>query len=395
MTAPAGGSNEPRPVGGVNRPVLEYRCAPVPVLAMLVRAPVIHAQISSVLAAWGMPADVVRTAADIMTDTDLAGIDSHGISMLMLYEEALGLEQLNPKPTPRVVRETPVTALLDGDAGLGHVAASMGMRLAIDKAQSAGVGIVSVFNSTHFGAAGYYAAMASERGLLGLVTCTTRGNPVLPTRGAVPVLGTNPIAFAAPARRNRHFLLDMSTSTVAQNKVKVYDLQGRPLPAGWVLDEEGNPITDSALAMDLVTVQFTGGITALGGTAEMSSHKGYGLSMMVQILSATLAGGSFTPIRRRTQGRGDPDNIGHFLMALDPTVFREEGEFEEDLDAVIDVLHATAPVREDEPVLVAGEPEALSREERRRSGIPVPVALAEKIRAICDRCGAPYLLGNA
>jgi len=106
---------------------------------MLVRAPVIHAQISAVLAAWGMPADVVRTAADIMTDTDLAGIDSHGISMLMLYEECLGLEQLNRKPTPRVVRETAVTALLDGDAGLGHVAASMGMRLAIDKAQSAGV----------------------------------------------------------------------------------------------------------------------------------------------------------------------------------------------------------------------------------------------------------------
>ena len=365
------------------------------VYRMLVRAPVIHAQISAVLAAWGMPADVVRTAADIMTDTDLAGIDSHGISMLMLYEEALGLEQLNPKPTPRVVRETPVTALLDGDAGLGHVAASMGMRLAIDKAMSAGVGIVSVFNSTHFGAAGYYAAMASQRGLLGLVTCTTRGNPVLPTRSAVPVLGTNPIAFAAPARRNRHFLLDMSTSTVAQNKVKVYDLQGRPLPSGWVLDEVGNPVTDSALAMDLVTVQFTGGITALGGTPEMSSHKGYGLSMMVQILSATLAGGSFTPIRKRTQGRGDPDNIGHFLMALDPTVFREDGEFEHDLDDAIDVLHAAPPVREDEPVLVAGEPEALSREERARTGIPVPTALADKIRAICERAGAPFLLEDA
>ena len=355
-------------------------------------AATIHRQISEVLRAWGMPPDVVRTAADIMTDTDLAGIASHGISMLMLYEEALGLEQLNPRPNPRVVRETLVTALLDGDAGLGHVSASMGMRLAIDKARSAGVGIVSVFNSTHFGAAGYYAAMASRRGLLGLVTCTTRGNPVLPTRSAVPVLGTNPIAFAAPARRNRHFLLDMSTSTVAQNKVKVYDFQGRPLPAGWVLDEDGNPVTDSAMAMDLVTVRHIGGMTALGGTGEMSSHKGYGLSVMVQILSATLAGGSFTPIRKRTQGRGDPDNIGHFLMALDPTVFREEGEFEDDLDQVIDVLHAATPVVDDEPVLVAGEPEALSREERMRTGIPVSAPLVDKIRAICERAGAPFLL---
>jgi LDH2 family malate/lactate/ureidoglycolate dehydrogenase len=362
---------------------------------MLVPAPVIHAQISAVLSAWGMLPDVVRTCADVMTDTDLAGIDSHGISMLMLYEEALELDQLNRTPRPRIVRETPVTALIDGDAGLGHVSAVMGMEHAITKAKTSGVGIVSVFNSTHFGAAGYYAAMASQRGLLGMVTCTTRGNPVIPTRSAVPVLGTNPIAFAAPTRRNRPFLLDMSTSTVAQNKVKVFDLQGRPLPAGWVLDERGDAVTDSAVAMDLVTLKQTGGITALGGTAEMSSHKGYGLSVMVQILSATLAGGSFTPIRKRTQGRGDPDNIGHFLMALDPTVFRAEGEFEDDLDEVIDVLHAARPSDAREPVLVAGEPEAIAREERSRQGIPVPDTLADRIRAICDRAGAPFLLDRA
>jgi LDH2 family malate/lactate/ureidoglycolate dehydrogenase len=361
---------------------------------MLVRAATIHRQISAVLAAWGMPPDVVRTAADVMTDTDLAGIDSHGISMLMLYEEALGLDQLNLTPRPRVVRETPVTALVDGDAGLGHVAAVFGMELAIAKAEAAGVGIVCVRNSTHFGAAGCYAAMASRRGLLGLVTCTTRGNPVLPTRSAVPVLGTNPIAFAAPTRRNRPFLLDMSTSTVAQNKVKVYEFEHRPLPAGWVLDESGTPVTDSVRAMEVVTVTYTGGITALGGTAEMSSHKGYGLGVMVQILSATLAGATFTPIRKRTQGRGDPDDIGHFLMALDPKVFREAGAFEDDLDDVIDVLHEARPTNPEEPVLVAGDPEARAREERSRSGIPIPAALAEKIRAICERCGAPFLLGE-
>ena len=360
---------------------------------MFVPADRIREQIVVILRAWGMDPHVVRVAADVMTDTDLAGIDSHGISMLMLYEEALELDQLNRTPRPRVVRETPVVALIDGDAGLGHISAVMGMELAIEKAKASGVGIVSVFNSTHFGAAGYYAAMASQRGLLGMVTCTTRGNPVIPTRSAEPVLGTNPIAFAAPTRRNRPFLLDMSTSTVAQNKVKVYDLQGRPLPAGWVLDETGQAVTDSALAMDLVTVQHTGGITALGGTAEMSSHKGYGLSVMVQILSATLAGGSFTPIRKRTQGRGDPDSIGHFLMALDPIVFRAEGEFEDDLDDVIDVLHAARPTDASEPVLVAGEPEAIAREERSRTGIPVTDALADRIRAICDRAGAPFLLG--
>jgi hypothetical protein len=214
----------------------------------------------------------------------------------------------------------------------------------------------------------------------------------------VPVLGTNPIAFAAPARRNRHFLLDMSTSTVAQNKVKVYDFQGRPLPAGWVLDEDGNPVTDSALAMDLVTVRHIGGMTALGGTAEMSSHKGYGLSVMVQILSATLAGGSFTPIRKRTQGRGDPDNIGHFLMALDPTVFREEGEFEDDLDQVIDVLHAAKPVVDDEPVLVAGEPEACRARSARapafRCRPPSPKKSARSASALVPRSSSATTEGE-
>jgi LDH2 family malate/lactate/ureidoglycolate dehydrogenase len=127
----------------------------------------------------------------------------------------------------------------------------------------------------------------------------------------------------------------------------------------------------------------------------MSSHKGYGLSVMVQILSATLAGGSFTPIRKRTQGRGDPDEIGHFLMALDPPAFREPGEFEDDLDDVIDVLHTARTTDPNEPVLVAGEPEAIARAERSRTGIPIPEALAEKLRAICERCGAPFLLGGA
>jgi LDH2 family malate/lactate/ureidoglycolate dehydrogenase len=117
--------------------------------------------------------------------------------------------------------------------------------------------------------------------------------------------------------------------------------------------------------------------------------------MMVQILSATLAGGSFTPIRKRTQGRGDPDGIGHFLMAIDPTEFREEGAFEADLDDAIDILHAARPTDAAEPVLVAGDPEAIARQERLRDGIPIPESLAAKIRAICERCGAPFLLHEA
>jgi LDH2 family malate/lactate/ureidoglycolate dehydrogenase len=294
------------------------------------------------------------------------------------------------------VRETPVTALIDADAGLGHPAAVMGMKLAIDKALAASVGIVCVRNSHHFGAAGYYAALAPKRGLIGLVTSGTRTISTVPTRSSIPLLGTNPIAFAAPTRRNRPFLLDMATATVAANKVKVYDLNNKPIPAGWVVDEHGASVTDAAKGVQIIherSMEEGGGLTPLGGVPEMSSHKGYGLGMLAHILGATLSGASFSPIRVKTQQTKDPDNLGHFFMALDPKAFRDEGEFENDLDAAIDVLHHAPPVDPDAPVLVHGDPEAATRERRLREGIPIPRKLADQIRAICERCGAPFVLG--
>ena len=353
----------------------------------------VREQIVTILDSWGMDPEIVRTTAEVMVETDLAGVDSHGVSMLMDYENSKSKGKLNLKARPRVVKETAVTALVDADAGLGHPAAVMGMKLAVAKAKAMGVGVVSVFNSHHFGAAGYYAALASREGLVGLVTSATRSIAVVPTRAAVPVLGTNPIAFAAPARRNRAFLLDMATSSVANNKIKVYELNGRQLPAGWVLDGQGQPITEPAEALEIVySKKKGGGQTPLGGTAEMSSHKGYGLALMVHILGGTLSGASFSPIRVKTQKPSDPDRLGHFFLAIDPKAFRPEGAFEEDLDAVIDVLHGTAPVDPAQPVLVPGDPETASRERRLREGIPLPVSLLEKLRAICERSGVAFIL---
>src|SRR5438309_9588182 len=198
-----------------------------------------------------------------------------------------------------------------------------------------------------------------------MVTSATRSIAVVPTRAAVPVLGTNPIAFAAPARRNAPFLLDMATSTVANNKIKVHELNGRPLPPGWVVDERGRTVTDPTSALQIIyDKKGGGGQTPLGGTAEMSSHKGYGLALMAHILGGTLSGASFSPIRVKTQKPSDPDRLGHFFLAIDPKVFRPEGAFEDDLDAVIDVLHGTPPIDPQQPVLVPGDPEAESRERR-------------------------------
>lgn len=358
---------------------------------MKVSADCLRRQIESILTAWGMEPGQVKTTTGVMVDTDLAGIDSHGISMLMMYEDLRAQGRLNLHARPFVVRETPVTALIDADAGLGHPAAVMGMNLAMEKALVMGVAAVSVRNSHHFGAAGCYAVLAANRGLIGMVTTSARTVCVVPTRGAVPVLGTNPIAFAAPAKSNRPFLLDMSTSTVAANKVKVYEMNQQPLPEGWVSDEAGSPVSDATIAMDLLYKRHVGGLSPLGGNAGMRSHKGYGLGVMVQILSATLSGGAFGAVHQ-AQTTNAPDNIGHFFLVIDPKMFRLEGEFEDDLDGLMDFLRQTRPADPAEPVLVAGDTEAVARQERLRTGVQLPASLTNSIEAICKRAGVPFIL---
>ncbi len=357
-------------------------------------AETIRAQLAAILEAWGMPPDHVSTTADVMLETDLIGVDSHGISMLTMYDQMHHAGQLNMRSKPRVVRETPVTALIDADAGLGHVVSVMAMNIAIDKCFENGVGVVSVFNSHHFGAAGYYASIAATRGVIGMVMTATRGITVVPTFGAEPVIGTNPIAFAAPARRNPPFLLDMATSTTAGNKVKVYALNSWKLPEGWIVDEQGRAVTDSTEAMHYVFDRALGGLTPLGGSRELGSHKGYGLAAMVHILGGVLSGGSFSPIRNRTQQASEPDNIGHFFLAIDPKAFRTPGAFEDDLDQVIDVLHGTKRADPDQPVLVAGDPERTTRAERLTNGIPIPQTLKRQIKSIAESAHAAYLLGD-
>jgi len=215
---------------------------------------------------------------------------------------------------------------------------------------------------------------------------------MVPTFGAEPVMGTNPIAFAAPATHNPPFVLDMATTTVAAGKVKVHKLNHKPVPSGWVVDGDGRPVTEAGAAFRQVFAQPEGGITPLGGTRELGSHKGYGLAVMVHILGGTLAGASFSPIRNRTQRPSDPHNIGHFFLAIDPRAFRGEGEFEHDLDEVIDVLHNAKRAESSQPVLVAGDPEMATRRERLQSGVPIPDDLMEQLRAVVKSAGVPFVL---
>src|SRR5713226_7655776 len=321
-------------------------------------------QLVSVFRAWGMSDAHADTTADMMLETDLRGVDSHGISMLPTYDREFRAGRLNMRPIFKVVREGPAMALIDADASLGHPVSVHAMNLAVDKCRDTGVAVVSVFNSHHFGAAGCYSRIAADRGVIGMVTASTRGVTLVPTFAAEPVMGTNPLAFAAPAKRNPPFQLDMATTTVAAGKVKVHKLNHRPLPPGWVVDGNGGSVTDAEEAFRYVFERPEGGITPLGGTRELGGHKGYGLAVIVHILGGTLAGASFSPLRNKTQRDSDPHNIGHFFMAIDPGAFRDAGEFEGDLDDVIDVLHGAKRVDPNQPVMVAGDPERLTRAER-------------------------------
>src|SRR5499426_2838167 len=228
-----------------------------------VAAPQIRQQLMSVLRAWGMSETHAATTAEMMLETDLRGVDSHGISMLPTYDQEFRAGRLNMRPVFKTLRDAPATALVDADASLGHPVAAHAMGLAVEKCRQAGVAVVGVVNSHHFGAAGCYSRIAADRGVIGLVTSATRGVTMVPTFGAEPVMGTNPIAFAAPARRNPPFSLDMATTTVAAGKVKVYKLNHKPLPSGWVVDGDGKPVTDETEAFGYV-FDKDGGITPLG-----------------------------------------------------------------------------------------------------------------------------------
>ena len=353
----------------------------------------IKRQIAGILGAWSMPADLATTAAEVMGETDLSGVDSHGITVIPMYDEMRRQGKLRLAALPKIVRESPTTAVIDAGGGLGHPAGVMGMQLAIKKAKESNVAVVSVVNSHHFGAAGYYAEMAAKAGCIGMVTSSTRFVSLVPTRGAEPVLGTNPIAFAAPAGRHEPVVLDMATSVVAINKIKLYQRNKWPLPPGWVVDGDGKPITDPDEAMRWVLERPEGGVTPVGGSGkEMGGHKGYGMALFVHILASTLVGASFSPIRNKTQPASAPENIGHFFLAINPAAFRPLAEFGADMDQVIDTLHAVKPADPANPVLVPGEPEQIARAERRANGIVVQASIRSQLEDIAKEAGTDFLL---
>ena len=345
-------------------------------------------QTAAVLTGWGMPADRARRTAAVMVDADLRGIDSHGISMLPTYEAKWRSGGLRLDAVAEVVRdEGRAAVVVDGHAGLGHLVAEDAMALACDRAVDFGVGIAVVRNSHHFGAAGYYARLAADRGLLGFVTTSARTLSQAPTGGRQRRLGTNPLAFAAPSTPgDEPFVLDMSTTVVAMNKVKTYALAGSALPAPWVTDGTGAPVLDADRALHTVRHGHDGGLAPLGGPGTLTGgHKGYGLAMMVQILSAALSGAGLP-------GQDSPDDIGHLLLAIDPAALGGADTARRYVAELVATMRATEPIDPDQPVLVAGDPEARAHADRTRNGVFLPPTLCDQLRGICERHGIAFLL---
>jgi LDH2 family malate/lactate/ureidoglycolate dehydrogenase len=345
-----------------------------------------RAQLKAVMLAWGMPDDNAETTADVLAWADLHGVDSHGISMLPGYDRLRRAGRANMAAQPRITKETAVSALVDGDGGLGHVPARFAMQVAIDKAKAAGIAIVAVKNSAHFGATGYYTLMAANEGLIGIACTSASSIQVAPTFGKEAKLGTDPWSFAAPAKDGRPFLLDMATTTVAAGRIRNKANEGLPCPPGWVLDKDGRPSTDP-----LVAREEGGSLTSLGGSPENSSYKGYGLAVMVNILSACLSGSTLItdPMHmKKPQG----NDIGHCFIAIDPGLFREPEEFTADVARFCNDLRATEPVDSARPVMVAGDPQWQNAEKRLKEGIPVGPGLLNQVRQIAQASAAPWLL---
>ena len=351
---------------------------------MNVTAAQLTEQLAAILRAWGSREADIGPTARVLVSADLRGIESHGTTMMSLYDEHRRSGKVKMDRDITVVRESPVTALVDGGGGMGHAPGVRAMDLAIAKCKAHGLAAVGVRNSNHYGAAGVYAMMAAEQGLVGLSTTSTHTPSVVPTFARVSMFGTHPIAFAAPAKRNRAFVLDMASSTVAVGKLKIAAMQRKPVPAGWALDPAGEPVTDPVKGLEYRRM------TPLGGTRVQGSHKGYGLAAMVEILSSLIPGAA-TPA---LHGAAAPVNVGHFFMAIDPKAFRGEGEFEEQLDELIDTLHAAPRADPAQPVLVAGDPEAACEEQRKKTGIPLYSDQVELLQRLARECGAPFLLAN-
>lgn len=323
-------------------------------------------------------------ASRVLLDADMRGVDSHGVARLSGYVRLWEAGRINATPNIKIVYETPSTAVVDGDKGLGLIVAPFAMKVAIEKATNVGTGWVSVKNSNHFGIAGHHAMMALDHDMIGWAM-TNASALVAPTFSVERMLGTNPIAVAIPAHNEPPFVADFATTTASNGKLEILQRKNAEAPLGWVQDKEGKATTNAN------ALKEGGAMLPLGGDREHGSHKGYALGSIVDIFSAVLSGASYgpwappfpayVPMPENMPGKG----LGHFLGAMRVDAFRPMAEFKEHMDNWIRRFRNAKPAKGYEKVLIPGDAEREEQIVRRRDGIPVVAAVVKDLKEVADK----------
>jgi len=330
------------------------------------------------------PDTEAQTAARALLSADLRGVDSHGVARLVGYVRLWEAGRVNSTPKIRIIHETPSTAVVDGDGGLGLVVAPFAMQVAIDKAKNVGTGWVSVQNSNHFGIAGYHAMKAVEQDMIG-IAMTNASALVAPTFSVERLLGTNPISVAVPAGEQPPFVADLATTTAANGKLEILQRKKGQAPEGWIQDRHGNSSTDPH------ELKQGGALLPLGGDREHGSHKGYALGAVVDIFSAVLSGANYgpwvppfpayVPMPTGMPGKG----IGHFFGAMRVDAFRPASDFKVDMDRWIGRFRAAKTIAGQDRVLIPGDPERESEMLRLKQGIPLLPSVVEDLLSLAKK----------
>lgn len=338
---------------------------------------------------FGVPAADAELASQVLARSDLRGIDSHGVARLHTYYDMLEMGRINPRPQIKVTRESPSTATVDGDNGLGLVVGPQANEIAMNKAADAGTGWVSVCNTNHYGIAGYYVLEALKRDMIGW-SMTNSTKLVAPLWGGERMLGTNPIAIAFPGLEEPPIVIDMATSACAYGKVEIAKRKQQTVPRGWIIDQHGEH-------SDVPDQMIEGGaLLPLGSFREMGGHKGYCLATMVDVLCCVLSGANWGPwappfaLRQEIPSRSVGKGIGHFFGAMQIDAFVEIDEFKRQIDDWVRTFRATKTQPGTPGVVIPGDPERMAESDRATNGVPLVMPVVMELRDISQRTGIPF-----
>src|SRR6478609_5550524 len=332
----------------------------------------------------GCPTEEAEKATEVLLSADLRGIDSHGLARLSGYVRLWEAQRINSTPNVRIVHESPSTAVVDGDRGLGLVVAPQAMQIAIDKAKTCGTGWVAVKNSNHFGIAGFHAMMALQHDMIGMAM--TNASPlVAPTFSVERLLGTNPICVAIPANQQPPFVADFATTTAANGKLEILQRKDKDAPEGWIQKQDGSSSTNPHELKD------GGALIPLGSDREHGSHKGFCLGAWVDIFSAVLSGANYgpwvPPFVSFLAPPADPvgEGIGHFFGAMRIDAFRPADEFKKHMDNWITRFREAKTIASEEKLIIPGDPEREFESDRLKTGIPLNNKVVDDLKELASK----------